>query len=102
MRFIVYGLFVLLVAIQYPLWISKGGWLYVYQLDKEVKAQQEINKALELRNAKMAGDVDDLKQGTRGVEERARLEHGMVRENETLVQILKSDEPIPRVNKAVK
>ena len=88
MRYIVYGLFILLVAIQYPLWIGKGGWLYVYQLDKEVKVLADSNKELEIRNAKISGDVQDLKQGTKGVEERARLEHGMVKDNEILVKVL--------------
>ena len=47
----------------------------------------------------IAGDVDDLRQGTRAVEERARIEHGMVKENETLVQILQSDESAPKLSK---
>jgi len=102
MRYIVYGLLTLLVAIQYPLWIGKGGWLYVYQLDKEVKALSQANKELEIRNAKISGDVQDLKQGTKGVEERARLEHGMVKDNEILVKVLKPDESLPKPNKTGK
>lgn len=96
MRYIVYGLLVLLIAIQYPLWIGKGGWLHVYQMDKEVQAQQQKNQELEKRNNKIAGDVNDLRQGTRAVEERARIEHGMVKENETMVQIVQSDEELPK------
>jgi len=96
LRYIVYGLVILVIAIQYPLWIGKGGWLHVYQMDKEVQAQQEKNRALEIRNNKLAGDVNDLRQGTRAVEERARIEHGMVKENETMVQIVPSDEELPR------
>lgn len=96
MRYIVYGLVILVIAIQYPLWVGKGGWLHVYQMDKEVQAQQEKNRALEIRNNKLAGDVNDLRQGTRAVEERARIEHGMVKENETMVQIVQSDEELPR------
>lgn len=91
MRVIVYGLLALLVLIQYPLWIGKGGWLYVYELDKQVKAQEEKNRQLQLRNAKLEGDVKDLKDGTRAIEERARIEHGMVKDNEILVQILQGD-----------
>ena len=81
MRYIVYGLVVLLIAIQYPLWIGKGGWLHVYQMDKEVQSQEAINRELENRNNKITGDVNDLRQGTRAVEERARIEHGMVKES---------------------
>jgi cell division protein FtsB len=96
LRYIVYGLVVLLIAIQYPLWIGKGGWLHVYQMDKEVQSQEAINRELENRNNKITGDVNDLRQGTRAVEERARIEHGMVKESETMVQIVQSDEELPK------
>ena len=96
MRYIVYGLLALLIAIQYPLWIGKGGWLHVYQMDKEVQSQQQKNQELEKRNKKLAGDVNDLRQGTRAVEERARIEHGMVKESETMVQIVQTDEELPK------
>lgn len=96
MRYIVYGLLALLIAIQYPLWIGKGGWLHVYQLDREVEAQRAKNESLEVRNSKIFGDVNDLRQGTHAVEERARIEHGMVKENETMVQILSADEELPK------
>jgi cell division protein FtsB len=96
LRYIVYGLLGLLIAIQYPLWIGKGGWLHVYQMDKEVQAQQAKNRELENRNNKLAGDVNDLRQGTRAVEERARIEHGMVKENETMVQVVQTDEELPK------
>jgi cell division protein FtsB len=96
LRYIVYGLVVLLIAIQYPLWIGKGGWLHVYQMDKEVQAQEAKNRELENRNNKITGDVNDLRQGTRAVEERARIEHGMVKESETMVRIVQSDEELPK------
>jgi len=96
LRYIVYGLLALIVAIQYPLWIGKGGWLHVYQLDKDVKAQQAKNDELEKHNNKIAGDVNDLRDGTRAVEERARIEHGMVKENETMIQIVQNDDQLPK------
>lgn len=102
MRVIVYGLLALLVLIQYPLWIGKGGWLYVYELDKQVKAQEEKNRQLQLRNAKLEGDVKDLKDGTRAIEERARIEHGMVKDNEILVQILQGDDASKASKEAAK
>ena len=100
MRVIVYALLALLVLIQYPLWLGKGGWLHAYDLDKKVQAQGAKNEQLELRNAKLAGEVEDLKDGTRAIEERARIEHGMVKDNEILVQILNDKEaqakPVPQ------
>ena len=65
-------------------------------MDKEVQAHQAKNSQLENRNNKLAGDVNDLRQGTRAVEERARIEHGMVKENETMVQIVQTDEELPK------
>lgn len=100
MRYIVFGLLALLIAIQYPLWIGKGGWLHLYQLDRDVSTQAEKNKVLEQRNAKIAGDVENLKQGTMAVEERARIEHGMVKDGETMVQMVQGDEPLPKAKSA--
>jgi cell division protein FtsB len=65
-------------------------------MDKEVQSQEAINRELENRNNKITGDVNDLRQGTRAVEERARIEHGMVKESETMVQIVQSDEELPK------
>ena len=46
MRMVVYGMLALLVIIQYPLWLGKGGWLRVYELDRQVSKQMEKNDAL--------------------------------------------------------
>lgn len=94
MRLVIYAMFGLLIAIQYPLWLGKGGWLKVYEMERQLQAQKELNQALTLRNTKLAGDVNDLKTGTRAIEERARDEHGMVKEGEYFVQILPGDKPI--------
>ena len=102
MRVIVYCLLALLVLIQYPLWLGKGGWLHAYDLDKKVQAQAAKNQQLELRNAKLEGEVNDLKDGTRAIEERARIEHGMVKENEILVQILNDNEVVNKSGKQLK
>jgi cell division protein FtsB len=88
MRIIIYSMLLLLIAIQYPLWLGKGGWLKVYEMEKQLELQQAKNSLLSLRNAKLAGDVNDLKDGTRASEERARVEHGMIKEGEFFVQIL--------------
>ncbi len=92
MRLIIYSMLGLLIIIQYPLWFGKGGWLKVYELERQLEAQKEKNAALEIRNNKLAGDVKDLREGTRAIEERARVEHGMIKEGEYFVQI------VPREN----
>ena len=94
MRLIIYSMFGLLIAIQYPLWLGKGGWLTVYEMERQHKDQKERNQALALRNTKLAGDVADLKTGTRAIEERARAEHGMIKADEQFIQILPSDKSL--------
>ena len=88
MRLLTIILVSLLVLIQYPLWLGKGGWLRVAELDKQVATVQEKNEALKARNAKLDSEVQDLKIGTEAVEERARFELGMVKKDEIFVQIL--------------
>ena len=99
MRIVIYSMLLLLIAIQYPLWLGKGGWLKVYEMERQLELQQAKNSLLSLRNAKLTGDVKDLKDGTRAIEERARVEHGMIKEGEFFVQILppaKSSDTAPK------
>jgi cell division protein FtsB len=77
----------LIVAIQYPLWLGKGGWMRVWDVDRQVEAQGARNERLEIRNSALAADVRDLKQGTDAIEERARYELGMVKNDELFFQI---------------
>jgi cell division protein FtsB len=88
MRLIFLSLAALLLLIQYPLWLGKGGWLRVWDLDQQVDAARQKNDDLSARNAKLNSEVQDLKEGTGAVEERARYELGMIKENEIFIQIL--------------
>ena len=88
MRLIILCLAALVILIQFPLWVGKGGWLRVWDLNRQVVAAQQKNDELKERNAKLDSEVQDLKEGTGAVEERARYELGMIKENEVFVQIL--------------
>ncbi len=88
MRLILLFLLALLVLIQYPLWLGKGGWFRVWDLDQQVQSAQEKNDELKARNEKLASEVKDLKEGQESVEERARSEMGMIKKDEIFVQIL--------------
>ena len=79
-------LIALIVLIQYPLWLGKGGWLRAWQLDRDLQNQKAHNQKLEVRNAALAAEVRDLKQGTEAIEERARYELGMTRPDEVFFQ----------------
>lgn len=88
MRLILLSLAALLLLVQFPLWLGKGGWLRVWDLDQQVFAAQRKNDELRARNSKLASEVQDLKEGTGAVEERARYELGMIKDSEIFVQIL--------------
>jgi cell division protein FtsB len=79
---------VLIVLIQYPLWLGKGGWVRAWDNDRQLAAQKAHNHRLQERNDALEADVRDLKQGTEAIEERARFELGMVRQDEVFVQVV--------------
>lgn len=81
-------LVILLLLLQYPLWLGKGGWLKVWDLNRKVEAQQQANQQMQARNALLDAEVRDLKQGTEAIEERARSELGMIKRDEVFFQIL--------------
>ena len=92
MRLITLALAALLLLIQYPLWLGKGGWLTVADLESQVAASRAKTEQLKARNAKLESEVHDLKDGLGAVEERARYELGMIKSNEIFVQVLRKDE----------
>jgi len=89
MRVVTLILVILLLLLQYPLWLGKGGWLRVWDMNRQVEAQQQANQQTQARNALLDAEVRDLKQGTEAVEERARSELGMIKRDEVFFQILK-------------
>ncbi len=83
----------LILAIQYPLWLGKGGWMRVWDADRQVDAQHARNESLEMRNGALAAEVKDLKQGFEAIEERARYELGMVKNDEVFFQVPAKPQP---------
>ncbi|MBK9520828.1 MAG: cell division protein FtsB [Rhodocyclaceae bacterium] len=77
----------LILLLQYPLWFGKGGWLLVWDYDRQLAAQREVNQGLEQRNAGLDAEVRDLKSGSEAIEERARYELGMIKRSEVFVQV---------------
>ena len=93
MRLILLCLTALLLLIQYPLWLGKGGWLRVWDLDRQVAVAKKKNADQQARNNKLGSEVQDLKEGTGAVEERARYELGMIKQDEVFVQVLAPKSP---------
>lgn len=87
MRWPILILLALVVLLQYPLWLGKGGWLRVWEVDRQLQAQREESRRLEQRNASLEAEVRDLKSGNEAIEERARFELGLTRPDEIYVQV---------------
>ena len=87
MRWLALVFIALIAALQYPMWLGKGGWLQVREFDRQLAAQREGNARLEARNEALDADVRDLKTGYEAIEERARSELGMVKQDEVFFQL---------------
>ena len=83
----------LIVLIQYPLWLGKGSWLRVWEVDQQIRAQRDTNRRLQARNSALEAEVRDLKVGKEAIEERARSELGMIRQDEIFFQVLEAAPP---------
>ncbi|MEK7322202.1 MAG: cell division protein FtsB [Pseudomonadota bacterium] len=88
MKWIVVTLSVLLVLLQVKLWVGGGSFAEVYQLHRAIAAQEMENAALKERNLALDAEVADLKHGMDAVEERARLELGMIKHNESFFRVI--------------
>ena len=88
MRTLAFTLAALLLLIQYPLWLGRGGWVRAWNIDRQLASQKARNESLQARNEALDAEVRDLKQGLEAVEERARFELGMVRPDEVFFQII--------------
>ncbi len=87
MRWLALVVVALIVAIQYPMWLGKGGWLQVRELDRQLAVQRDENAKLKARNEALDADVRDLKTGYEAIEERARSELGMIKGDEVFFQM---------------
>ena len=86
----------LILLLQYPLWLGKGGWMRVWDLDRQLSTQQKVNEDLQKRNNGLEAEVRDLKNGLGAIEERARFELGMIKEDEIFFQVLETPgAPVP-------
>jgi cell division protein FtsB len=81
-------LLALIALLQYGLWLGKGSWLRVWEIDRSIAEQRQTNDALAARNAALDAEVRDLKEGLGAIEERARNELGMIRRDEVFFQVL--------------
>jgi cell division protein FtsB len=96
------ALVALIALVQYPLWLGKGSWFRVWEVDGQIRAQREKNATLQTRNNIMDAEVRDLKQGFDAIEERARSEMGMIKQDEIFFQLLAPGQSLPPAAPAAK
>ena len=94
MRWFALILLVLLVLLQVKLWLGDGGIHDSRELDRAVELQAEENRSLDERNQALMAEVEDLKEGQDAIEERARTDLGMIREDESFYQVIEDDTQI--------
>ncbi len=95
MRLIVVALLGLLLIVQWTLWLGHGGWLRVWELQRQVAAQQAANGDLAARNEARATEVQSLRDGREAIEERARYDLHMIRADELFYQFAPPGTPVP-------
>ena len=89
MKIVIAILVILLILMQYRLWLGDGSVRTALQLKQQIAVQQAENLKLQERNQALLAEVQDLKSGKQAIEERARNDLGMVKKDETFYQIVK-------------
>ena len=88
MRWLIPLLVVLVLLLQYRLWVGEGSFAEVVSLKREIAEQQQQLERLQQRNQALQAEVNSLKNDLEAVEELARSDLGMIREDEEFLQIL--------------
>ena len=88
MRILTLLLIVLLGLLQYRLWFGQHSIADYFRQQEELKSQQASNLELEKRNRLLKADVTDLQQGLDAIEERARNELGLIKQDEVFFRLL--------------
>lgn len=88
MRPIFIILIIALVVLQHKLWLGDGNVLQWVNLEQKLEDHQQNNNKLAARNRALEADIKELKSGDQALEEQARYELGMVKENEVYFQFV--------------
>ena len=95
MRILLAIMVLVLVLLQLKMWFGEGGFRDVQRLEQRVDEQAMDNEMLAQRNRELQAEVEDLRQGLEAVEERARSELGMIKEDEEFYQVVPGQKSEP-------
>jgi len=79
---------ILFLYLQFNLWFGNNNMFQVWKIENAIEQQLAENSQMRERNAVLAAEVQDLKQGLDAIEERARSELGMIKQKETFFQVI--------------
>ena len=88
MKYLTFIFVTLILALQYPWWLGKGGWINVISLQKQIDQQLKVNELIKSENDILLAVVQDLKNGTDVIEGKARFALGLIKKNETFFLII--------------
>ncbi|MBX2807228.1 MAG: septum formation initiator family protein [Cellvibrionaceae bacterium] len=91
MKILIAALLLMVIVLQYRLWVGEGSIAHQVELQKAIEQQSLKNHVLLTRNRNLALEVEALKIGTEGIEERAREDLGMIKEGETFFMLIDSN-----------
>ena len=93
MKILVCLLISLFVLLSYRIIFGDGSLQELSRLHKEVRHARAELVRLKSRNRNLQAEVADLKNGLEAIEERARIELGMIGNDETFFQFVRSPAP---------
>ena len=85
-------LLLVLVLLQYRLWVGEGSLAHIARLEADIAQQQAENQRLNERNKVLSIEVEALKNGSDSIEERAREDMGMIRKGETFYMVVEDED----------
>ena len=81
---------VLILLLQVRLWVGEGSFAQVWALEKSIAEQREENAELATRNERLYAEVRNLRNEQGAVEERARMNLGLIRDDETFFLVVEN------------
>ncbi len=88
MRWLLVVLLVLLIWLQYRLWVGPGSLAEWHRLRTQIASREVELTRLRERNRRLRAEVRELRGEGQALEERARRDLGLIREGEVYFQVV--------------
>ena len=92
MKLVFVILLALLIALQINIWVKKDGYKKMKEIENLIALQTIENENMTIRNNRLKEEIKDLKNGQDAIEEKARIDIGMVKEGEEFYLINDGDQ----------